>query len=325
MLQQTRVEVVRDYFSRWMERFPSIDHLAQSDENDVLHLWQGLGYYSRARRLREGARYVQATYGGQLPSTPEELLNVPGIGPYSAGAISSIAFGKPSPIVDGNVIRVLCRYLGLIGDPNKTPLKTDLWRFAAQLVPEHMPGTFNQALMEFGATLCTPKSPLCHACPLSSSCRALATAQVQLLPQLPKPKAKTQLTLLVLVPKLKSANFNDLVSYGLIRLPSDARWWAGMNVFPFCEASQQQDVEVQARALSCRYLGKGKHVVQILNGVRHTVTRFELSLVPVVVELQAKAGAPELLWVGASQTDGLTLPSAHRKILNLIQQLGASS
>jgi A/G-specific adenine glycosylase len=193
MLQQTRVLTVLGYYERWMARFPTVSALADAEDDDVLHAWQGLGYYSRARRLLSGARAVAERHGGQLPSDVQALLALPGIGPYSAGAIASIAFGLPEPIVDGNVVRVLCRLFALAGDPARAPLKAELWRIARELVPKDKPSEFNQSLMELGATICTPSSPRCALCPVAKHCRALAQGKQRELPQLANRKAPTEM------------------------------------------------------------------------------------------------------------------------------------
>src|SRR5205823_775886 len=162
MLQQTQVATVRPYYERWMQRFPTVTDLAAAGEEDVLQVWAGLGYYSRARALLRGAREVVARHGGQVPRRTEDLKALPGIGPYTAGAIASIAFGLREPVVDGNVTRVLCRIFGLRGDPNAGQLRSELWRLAALLVPPRAPGEFNSALMELGATVCRPGKPDCE-------------------------------------------------------------------------------------------------------------------------------------------------------------------
>src|SRR5678816_1854573 len=146
-----------------MKRFPDVLTLADSSEADVLHAWQGLGYYSRAKNLLRGARTIARDHGGSLPRTATELRTLPGIGPYSAGAIASIAYGERVPLVDGNVVRVLCRLFALRGDPTRAPLKNKLWQLAGELVPAESPGDFNQALMELGATVCSPRAPRCKA------------------------------------------------------------------------------------------------------------------------------------------------------------------
>lgn len=180
MLQQTRVETVVPYYERWLERFPTLDALAEAPIDDVLHAWAGLGYYRRAHNLHRAARAVRERHHGELPEDPDALRDLPGIGDYTAGAIASIAFGRPEPAVDGNVRRVLSRLHDLPG-----PGAAELRRLAAALVPEDRPGDFNQALMEFGATVCTPRAPRCEACPLAEHCRARA-AGTQLERPLPK-------------------------------------------------------------------------------------------------------------------------------------------
>ena len=173
MLQQTRVETVVPYYRAWMDRFPTVEALAEADEDEVLRAWQGFGYYSRARRLREGARVVRERFGGCLPRSSLELRDLPGVGEYTAGAVASIAFGEVVPAVDGNVKRVLARLFDV-----PTPSPAELRALAADLVDPKRPGDFNQALMELGATVCTPRAPLCGECPLDSICLALERGTV---------------------------------------------------------------------------------------------------------------------------------------------------
>lgn len=325
MLQQTRVEVVRDYYARWMKRFPSLADLAQAEESEVLHLWQGLGYYSRARRLVEGARFVCEEFKGELPAEPEQLLRVPGVGPYSAGAISSIAYGRPSAIVDGNVVRVLSRYWALGGDPNKTPLKKQLWERARRLVVLQPPAMINQALMEFGATVCTPKRPLCATCVVQAGCAAFDSGRVDVLPELPKRKTKTKVRLVVLVlrrtPRALQPRLEEHSSeYGFITLPRDARWWAGLQAFPFCAAESDADPARVALRLAEQYAPSLPTSARVLEAVRHAVTRFDVELVPVVVSVLARValgGAAR--WAGSTEIARMALPSAHRKVLQRVE------
>ncbi len=172
MLQQTRVSAVMPYYQRFTKRFPDIRSLAASPLDTVLKHWEGLGYYSRARNLHKAAREVCQSYSGQLPKTAERLQSLPGIGRYTAGAISSIAFNEPEPVLDGNVIRVLCRLFCIRENPNQTKTKNQLWDIMQELLPPRRPGDFNQAMMELGATVCLPKSPACESCPLVSLCHA---------------------------------------------------------------------------------------------------------------------------------------------------------
>ena len=172
MLQQTQIATVIPYYERWMERLPTVEALAAASLDEVLKLWEGLGYYSRARYLHRAAQQVVAEYGGRLPRTVGELRTLPGIGPYTAGAIASIAFDQPAAVVDGNVIRVLSRVLDLEADVTETETKKMLWRVAEALVPAERPGAFNQALMELGQRICIPAAPRCHLCPIAAHCLA---------------------------------------------------------------------------------------------------------------------------------------------------------
>jgi A/G-specific adenine glycosylase len=172
MLQQTQVSTVLGYYERFLRRFPTVQALAKGNLDDVLTLWSGLGYYSRARNLHAAARKIAEEYGGVVPGTVEELMTLPGIGRYTAGAIASIAYGVRAPVLDGNVIRVLMRLLAIEADPKSPRVRSQLWDQAAKLLPRKRCGDFNQALMELGATLCSPRTPDCGACPLKRCCRA---------------------------------------------------------------------------------------------------------------------------------------------------------
>ena len=183
MLQQTRMEVVLPYFERFLARFPDLAALARASDDEVMSAWSGLGYYRRARMLRDGAADVLVRFGGVIPSTVEELMTIPGIGRYTAGAIASVAFGVRAPIVDGNVARVLSRLFALEGDA---------WPGATDLVGAcRSPRLLNQGLMELGALICKPRNPACLLCPVRERCAALATGRVDELP-VPKPKKETR-------------------------------------------------------------------------------------------------------------------------------------
>ncbi|KAL1776784.1 adenine DNA glycosylase isoform X1 [Sigmodon hispidus] len=186
MLQQTQVATVIDYYTRWMQKWPTLQDLASASLEEVNQLWSGLGYYSRGRRLQEGARKVVEELGGHLPRTAETLQQVlPGVGRYTAGAIASIAFGQVTGVVDGNVLRVLCRVRAIGADPSSTFVSQHLWSLAHQLVDRAQPGDFNQAAMELGATVCTPQHPLCSQCPVQSLCRAYQRVQREQISALP--------------------------------------------------------------------------------------------------------------------------------------------
>lgn len=233
ILQQTRVDQGMAYYHRFLERFPTIQDLAQASEDEVLLLWQGLGYYSRGRNLRKAAQRIVSDFGGRIPDTPEGLASLPGIGPYTRGAILSFAYHKPYPAVDGNVYRVLSRLFAL-----DTPIDTTrgaklFYQIAERLVdPEH-PSAFNQGLIELGALVCSPRKPQCDACPLASLCQ---TRLLALDPEgLPVKQGKT---------KVRPRH----MYYFLVRLPEgrilirrrgEGDIWAGLYELPLVESGEQ--------------------------------------------------------------------------------------
>ena len=172
MLQQTRVETVLAYYERFLKRFPSLDALASASIDAVLKAWEGLGYYRRAHNLHRAAQQVAGDFGGQIPETTHALRKLPGIGPYTAAAIASIAFGEKAQVLDGNVIRVISRLFRVAGDPSKAATRKKLHTAMAPLFQEVPAGVMNQALMDLGARVCSPRSPDCPACPVNSGCAA---------------------------------------------------------------------------------------------------------------------------------------------------------
>ncbi len=192
MAQQTRIDTVVGYFERWMERFPTVQDLAAADQQDVLKLWEGLGYYARARNLHRAAQVIVAEHGGVFPRTRKAVLALPGIGAYTAGAILSTAFGQAEPILDGNVKRVLARLWDVDRPITERAVEKELWALARSVVEAAAPGqagVVNEGLMELGATICTPTSPRCLLCPLAQECEALAAGTQALRPIIPKRKA----------------------------------------------------------------------------------------------------------------------------------------
>jgi A/G-specific adenine glycosylase len=187
MLQQTQVATVLAYYAKFLQAYPTVADLAAAPEQDVMQLWAGLGYYTRARNLHACAKQVMTRFGGNFPRTVAELESLPGIGQSTAGAIASLAYGVSAAILDGNVKRVFCRYYGIEGYAEQTSIKKKLWAIAAENVPVAEPGVYNQALMDLGATCCLPRNPACSVCPLIDSCEALRKGMVGQLPT-PKPK-----------------------------------------------------------------------------------------------------------------------------------------
>jgi len=209
MLQQTRVETVFGYFRRWMERFPTVRTLAAADQAEVLKVWEGLGYYSRARNLHKAAKLVASEHAGQLPPAADALRALPGVGRYTAGAIASIAFGLDEPAVDGNALRILARVRAVRGDIKTPAVQRRLWQAAGDLLPPGRAGEFNQALMDLGSALCTPRNPRCDDCPIAAHCRANAQG---LQHRLPTRK------------RAKPLPHYDIVAGVILRRAADGRW-----------------------------------------------------------------------------------------------------
>ncbi|HEX8341832.1 MAG TPA: A/G-specific adenine glycosylase [Tepidisphaeraceae bacterium] len=295
MLQQTQVAAVVPYFHRFMAALPTIEALAAADEQVVLRLWQGLGYYSRARNLRKAAGRVVEQFGGVVPATVDELLTLPGVGRYTAGAIASIAYDTPAPILDGNVVRVLCRLDRIEDDPRLPAVRDRLWVRAGEIVPVLRAGDFNQSLMELGATICTPKNPSCLLCPVRRFCRA-ADAGVQ--ESIPKPRpAKATPLLRRWVVCVRRA---DGDAYLIEQRPATGRW-AGLWQFPTLEA----DLTTPGAATLSAALAMPLSDVRPLTTVRHALTHRQYVFDAfVAVAADAPVAAPRA-WATLAEMDAL--------------------
>lgn len=192
MLQQTQVRTVIPYYRRFLKRFPTLESLARARLSTVLEHWSGLGYYSRARNLHAAAQAVRRRFAGRVPEEAGTLLTLPGVGRYTAGAIASIAFGRRAPVLDGNVTRVLTRFFGIRQSPAQPAVRKKLWALAGQILPRENPGDFNQALMDLGALLCTPRRPDCPACPVAAGCAARRAGLQERIPppRIPVPRKR---------------------------------------------------------------------------------------------------------------------------------------
>lgn len=240
MLQQTQVDTVIPYFERFIERFPTVESLAEADEEEVLKMWEGLGYYSRARNLQTAVREVKETYGGIVPDNEEEISALKGVGPYTAGAILSIAYGKPVPAVDGNVMRVLSRVLLIFDDISKVKTRKLFEAAVRAMIPDDAASRFNQALMELGAIICTPKSPGCLLCPVRSECRAFHEGVETELPVKAKKKPPKPVPIAVAV--LQNADGHVLISKR-----SNEGLLANLWEFPNCELESDESPKRQLK------------------------------------------------------------------------------
>ncbi|MDX1934713.1 MAG: A/G-specific adenine glycosylase [Capsulimonadales bacterium] len=273
MLQQTQVATVIPYWERWMERFPTVTALADAPTDDVLKHWQGLGYYARARNLHRAAQMIRDRFAGRFPENMDDILSLPGIGRYTAGAISSIAFGHETPIVDANVIRVLSRVFGIRGDPKSADVQTQLWSLAETLIPQGQASSFNQGMMELGALVCRSR-PACSQCPVRTECSAFASGDPT---SFPAPPAKRLFTSQTDVSALVSdpANADRLL---LVRRPPEGLW-GGLWEFPRATRTDGEtvgDTAIRAVRETTGLLVESDG--QILATVKHGVTTRRITL-----------------------------------------------
>jgi len=293
MLQQTRVSTVVPYFERWVERYPDVSTLADAGQEEVLKSWEGLGYYRRARMLHQAARVVRDRHGGVVPGTAEGLRTLPGIGAYTAGAIASIAFGRVEPAVDGNVRRVLARLFDL-----PEPKPAELRDLAARLVDRQRPGDFNQALMELGATVCTPRSPDCSGCPISDRCRAHAMGVEEERPLPTKRAATPEREFVVAVPVFGGSPHGSVRTL-LVQRPQEGLL-AGLWEFPTREVAEESDSGVPSaahslpvlRALEGVTVAAADATVRPLPTVRHVYSHFRGVYRPALVRWPDVAASP---------------------------------
>lgn len=311
MLQQTRVDQAHDYYLRFMTRFPALEDLASADRRDVLKLWEGLGYYSRAVRAHETARHLVNTCGGKFPETHAGLLELPGIGPYTAAAIASLAFGLDHAVLDGNVIRVMTRVLAIGDDPGKAAVKRTLQAQLDDLLPRGNAAVFNEAMMELGALVCTPVKPACATCPLSSVCRARAEGHPETYPAKPAKKRipHRHVGAGVIIDDrgrvLLAQRKEDSMLAGLWEFPGGGQ--ESGETLPECIARElHEELGIRTRV--------GPHLVT----VRHAFSHFSMDLHAYWVRVargRPKAiGCADWKWVPAEQIKEFPLPRADQKI-----------
>jgi A/G-specific adenine glycosylase len=236
MLQQTTVATVLNYYEKFLDRFPTVVDLADAPEQDVLHLWQGLGYYRRARNMHRAAQVIRDQYAGEFPATLSEIEKLPGLGRYTARAVASFALHQPVPIVEANTRRLWCRVSAAIGDATKAPLDDALWHLAEEVLPARSSWDFNQAAMDLGSMICTPKEPACHSCPLDRHCVAHALGQQESFPQLPPKRAKVDVQHASLI------LWNTKNEVLVCQRPADGTW-AGLWEFVHVELDEGESPE----------------------------------------------------------------------------------
>jgi A/G-specific adenine glycosylase len=312
MLQQTQVAVVIPYFFRWMERFPTIEDLAQAPLDEVIKMWEGLGYYSRARHLHAGAQSIVQFYQGKMPQKEEDLKTIKGLGPYTIGAILSFAFHQKKAAVDGNVLRVLTRYFNIAEDIAKHATVKKLRLIAESILPNEEPWIICEALIELGATVCRPKAS-CSKCPLKTTCQGYNKGTVD---QLPVKMKRTQTTYLYrAVAVIRCGN-----SY-LVKRGEKGQIMSDLYEFPFFNVEKKG---IDERDFKNQIEQTYKCSVSIrltLPPFSQSFTRYQVTLNPTLFHCQVPFVAPGLQWLSLSDLKQLAFSSGHRRILQFIQEL----
>jgi A/G-specific adenine glycosylase len=319
MLQQTQVKTVIPYWERWLRELPTIESLANAKPEKIHKLWEGLGYYTRVRNMQKAAQQIVAEHGGRFPEHFDAILALPGIGRYTAGAIASIAFDQPAPILDGNVIRVLARLHGIAEDPQEKQTNARLWQLAGELVTHAATipqagskfppcSALNQSLMELGALICTPRSPNCAACPVAKHCTALRENRVN---ELPRPKQRAAVTARRFLVFIIERNDKFLVQQraeGVV----NAHLWE----FPNVEA----ETKAAAGLTATKFLGTKPAGLEKLCAVKHSITRYRMTAEAYRVSLgDARPKLPGV-WRTLAQLHKLPFTSAHRQIATKLEK-----
>lgn len=314
MLQQTQVATAQPYYERFIAGYPTVHHLAAAPIDDVMKLWEGLGYYARARNLHRAAQMIVEDYDGQLPRSREELLKIPGIGPYTVGAILSIAFGQPEPALDGNVRRVMSRLLLIEDNPRRPAIEREILDELQQLVSTDAPADFNQALMELGATVCVSKSPRCLICPVVEHCQAQAAGRQFDLPVKPKRQSRPH--------RHVAVGFIWRDDHLLIsRRPSDGLL-GGLWELPGGKQETDESLEDCLRREAREELGIEVAVDRHLVTVEHGYSHFSVTLH--AFECRWLSGEPQNIetsdyaWIPFEQLRNYPLPRGTTKILDAL-------
>ena len=316
MLQQTQVETVKPYFQRFMKALPTVNHLAAANEQEVLRLWEGLGYYRRARGLHAAAQRIVTEHGGIFPRNIETLQTLPGIGRYTAGAIVSIAYDQRAPILEANTIRLFARLIGYRDDPTKSAGQKRLWHTAEEVLPRKEIARFNQALMEIGSLICRPNQPHCDACPVALLCVAKRTGAQDAIPKSAQKKVLTDLCEAAVVVRKNG--------HVLLRQCADDERWAGLWDFPRFEIASEGPLFVQDELVAKVQQQTGITIRpgNLLKTIKHGVTRYRITLD--CYEAQFAAGRVRstkhrpLRWSSPAELAVLPLSTTGRKIARLI-------
>ncbi|WP_208426758.1 MULTISPECIES: A/G-specific adenine glycosylase [Salinibacter] len=317
MLQQTRVDTVRDYYPRFLEAFPTVEALADADRDAVLKHWEGLGFYARARHLHEAARRVVDEHDGAVPSTMDAIKDLKGVGPYTAAAVLSIAYRKPHAVLDGNVTRVLSRVFAVDEDATTSAAEGHLRDLANELLPPDRPGDFNQAMMELGALVCTPRTPHCDRCPLTAVCRAHDAGTEEDYPITPESQPVPHKDIAV------GLVFDDNDRLLIQRRP-DEGLLGGLWEFPGGKQEGEESMEGACRREVREELGVGMTDVEPFYTLSHAYSHFKITLHAFRGRLadgppEAREDQP-VRWVTVDELDDYAFPRANRRLIEELER-----
>lgn len=320
MLQQTRVETVIPYFTRWLKKFPTINSLAQASQQEVLSAWEGLGYYSRARHLHQAAQIVAADFGGQLPQDTKQLVLLPGIGRYTAGAIASIAFGMDEPVLDGNISRVLARFFDVQEPASSSAGEKQLWQLAAETLSPGQAGEHNQALMDLGALICTPRDPSCETCPLSKSCKAYRLGvQNQRPVKVSRPEIPHYLVSSAIIRQNQQVLIAQRPPRGLL---------GGLWEFPGGKVEPGEDLVPSLKREICEELGVEINIGSPFGVYQHAYTHFRVTLHAFLCELNGRRPRPlfhtQIAWSSIANLPNYPMGKIDRQISNSLLEVERS-
>ncbi len=332
MLQQTQVKTVLPYWERWLRALPNLAALAKAKPSTLHKLWEGLGYYTRVRNLHRAAQFIMAQHDGHFPRDFEDVLALPGIGHYTAGAICSIAFNQPRPILDGNVMRVLTRCYGIAGNPRERKVNARLWQLAEELVQQAAQvgarprssshasrithhasrpcAQFNESLMELGALVCTPRQPRCGVCPIAKHCVAYQEDRVDQLPGTAPRVRATPRRFVAFVAQRGNRFLVHQRPAGVV----NAHLWEFPNLELAAEDSQLQQA-------ACKLLGVRAEALEPLGTIKHSITRYRITLEAYRVVSRQPSATPTRMsrWLGLNELHELAFTSAHKQILQRLR------
>lgn len=309
MLQQTRVDQAWPYFERFMKLFPTVHDLAKADQQQVLKAWEGLGYYSRARNLHTASKMIVDDFDGKLPESYDEIIKLKGIGPYTAAAITSIAFGKPNAVVDGNVIRVITRYFGIEDDIRSSKTTRHVQELVNDLINHKKPAEFNQAMMELGATVCTPSKPDCSSCPIQVGCIATTMAKTDIIPYKSKAKKKPHKVIGVGIIEREDGKL-------LIALRPEDAMLGGLWEFPGGKQEKGETIQQTIERELKEELEVEVHAYKEFMSLKHTYSHFSITMHAWFCKLISGTPKPKssqkICWVDRSELEEYPFPKANK-------------